>query len=333
MRAIVIDQFGPASVLQIREIDPPRPGPGEVAIKVALTGVNFADIMIRRGGYGRAGLPPLTPGLDCVGTVIEIGAGVTDIRVGQRVAAFPVGGAYAEIVVAKATLTYVLPDAVSDDDASALTMLVTAYNCLTLAGRMLPGETVLIHAGAGGVGSIAIQLAKCLGAGRVVATVGSAAKLAFAKAQGADIVINYRDQEIGASLHSATSGTGVDLILDSVIGPVFEGSFAALAPFGRYIVYGASSGEAAQIATGALHQSSRSVIGYSTGSYRRHRPEALRPAVNAVLGHVAQGDVRVPIGGRFALADTAAAHEFVEGRTSTGKIVIEVGSIAGASQP
>ena len=324
MRAIIIDQFGAPSVMQLKDVDAPHPGPQQIAVKVAKTGVNFADIMVRRGGYGRGSQPPLTPGLDCVGTIAELGAEVTGFRVGQRVAAFPDGGSYAEIVLARPELTYALPDAVADDEASALTMLVTAYNILTMAGRMQHGETVLVHAGAGGVGSIAIQLAKRLGAGRVIATVGSAAKLAFAKAQGADVVINYRDQEIGASLHSATGGKGVDLVLDSVIGPVFEASFEALAPFGRYIVYGAASGEPASVATGALHHTSRSVIGYSTGSYRRFRPEALRPSVTAILGLVAQDEVSIPIGGRFMLADAIKAHEFVESRASMGKIVLDV---------
>ena len=326
MRAIVLDQFGPASVMALREVDTPRPGPRQVAIKVSKTGVNFADIQLRRGGYSRGGKPPFTPGLDCVGTVIEAGAEVSELRVGQRVAAFPDGGSYADIVLAQPALTYPLPDAVSDDEASALTMLVTAFNIITMAGRMVRGETVLVHAGAGGVGAIAIQLAKRLGAGTVIATVGSASKLAFAKAQGADIVINYRDQEIGASLHSATGGKGVDLILDSVVGPVFEGSFEALAPFGRYVVYGAASGEPASALTSALHQTNRAIIGYSTGSYRRLRPEALRPSVTAILALVAQDEVAVPIGGRFALESVVQAHEFVESRASMGKIVIDVAS-------
>lgn len=322
MRAIVIESFGAPSVLQVKEVPDPVPGPGQIAIKVSLTGVNFADIMTRRGGYARGGQPPLTPGLDCVGTVVALGPGVSDFAIGQRVAAFPDGGAYAETVLARPALTYPLPDAVSDESASALTMLVTAYNLLTVAGRMAAGETVLVQAGAGGVGSIAIQLARHLGASRVFATVGSAAKLSVARAHGAEIVINYRDQEIGASLHAATEGKGVDLVLDAVVGPAFEGSFESLAPFGRYVVYGASSGEPVSVSTSDLHQTSRAVIGYSTGSYRRYRPEALRPSVTAVLALVALGEVKVPIGGRYALGDAAAAHEFVEQRASTGKVVL-----------
>lgn len=322
MRAIVIDQFGGPEMLKCVDVATPKPAAGQMAIKVSMTGVNFADVMTRRGGYGRGGTPPLTPGLDCVGHVVELGDGVTGFKIGQRVAAFPDGGSYAEIVLARPVLTYALPDSVTDESASALTMLVTAYNILTMAGRMSAGETVLVHAGAGGVGSLAIQLAKRLGAGKVIATVGSPAKLAIAKQFGADVVINYRDQEIGASLHSATDGKGVDLVLDSVIGPVFEGGFEQLAPFGRYIVYGAASGEPAQIASNALHQTSRAVIGYSTGSFRKFKPDALAPGVRAVLAHLVQGDLVVHIGGRFRLDEAAQAHAFIESRTSIGKIVL-----------
>ena len=322
MRGILIDRFGGPDVLSWVELPTPEPGPGEVAIKVTMTGVNFADIMVRRGGYGRAATPPLTPGLDCVGEIVALGEGVTGFRTGQRVAAFPNAGSYAEVVVARTELTYAISDAVSDESASALTMLVTAYNLLTLAARLSQGESVLVHAGAGGVGAIVIQLARIFGAGQIVATVGSAQKLAFARQQGADIVINYRDQEIGSSVHAATNGRGVDVILDSVVGDIFEGGFDILAPFGRYIVYGMASGVPATVPTSALHQTSRSVIGYSTGSYRKFRPEALRPSVNAVLGHVAQGEVKVPIGGRFSIDRAAEAHIFVESRASMGKVLL-----------
>ena len=324
MRVITLDQFGGPEVLKCIDVPTPKPDAGQIAIKVSMTGVNFADVMVRRGGYGRGGVPPLTPGLDCVGRIVELGAGVTGFKIGQRVAAFPEGGSYADIVLARPVLTYGLPDAISDESASALTMLVTAYNILTLAGRMSADETVLVHAGAGGVGSLAIQIAKRLGAGKVIATVGSPAKLAIAKQFGADIVINYRDQEIGASLHSATGGKGVDLVLDSVIGSVFEGGFEQLAPFGRYVVYGAASGEPAQIATNALHQTSRAVIGYSTGSYRKFKPDALAPSMRAVLAYVVQGDVSVHIGGRFKLENAAQAHQFIESRTSIGKIILDM---------
>ena len=324
MRAIVIDRFGGPEVLKLVEIPDPTPGAGEVLIEVAVTGVNFADVMVRRGGYGRGDLPPLTPGIDCVGRIVALGEGVTGFRNGQRVAAFAKTGTYAERAVARVELVYALPDQITDESASALVMLVTAYNVLTLAGRMNPGETILVHAGAGGVGSLAIQLARHLGADKIVATVGSAAKLASARQFGADFVINYRDQELGASLQSALDGRGVDVVLDSVVGAIFEGGFNQLAPFGRYVVYGASSGEPATIPTNVLHQSNRAVIGYSTGTYRKLRPEALRPSVDAMFSHLVQGDVHVHVGGRFTLDQASEAHAFVEGRESIGKVLINV---------
>jgi NADPH2:quinone reductase len=324
MHAVEVRSLGDPSVLEWRARDEPVPGPGEVAIRVTQTGVNFADVLARRGAYHGGQQPPFVPGLDCTGTVAALGDGVDALRVGQRVAAFPPNGSYAEVVVAPAATTYALDAAVSDDDAAALLMLVTAYNVLTLAGRLAPGESVLVHAGAGGVGTTAIQIARALGAGTIFATAGSDAKCAVARDAGADVAIDYQREDFAARVLDATGGRGVDLILDSVAGDVFTAGLTALAPFGRIVAFGNASGTPGTVRTNELHASNRAVIGYSSGSYRKLRRHALRPAAEASLQLVADGKVHMVIGARFALRDAADAHRLVESRASHGKVLLTV---------
>jgi NADPH:quinone reductase len=322
MLAIEVQQLGDPDVLVYRELPEPRPGPGELAIRVTRTGVNFADVMARRGRYHGGQQPPFVPGLDCAGVVTALGEGVQGFRVGERVAAFP-AGSYAEVVVAPAVLTYSLDERVTDDDAAALLMLVTAYNVLTLAGRLQPGETVLVSAGAGGVGSTAIQIARALGAGTILATVGSDEKRAIALRAGADHVFRYDADDVAAAVREATGGAGADVILDSVAGDAFAVHLAVLAPFGRLVAFGIASGSPGTVRSSDLHPSNRAVVGYSSGSYRKLRPAALRPAADASLRLAAEGKVHVLAGARFPLREAAAAHRLVESRASHGKVLLE----------
>jgi NADPH2:quinone reductase len=289
---------------------------------VIQTGVNFADVQARRGAYHGGQKPPFVPGLDCVGTIVALGDGIEGLRVGQRVAAFPPNGSYAEVVVVPATTTYPLDPAVPDDDAASLLMLVTAYNVLIFAGRFVSGESVLVHAAAGGVGSTAVQMARALGAGTIFATVGSEAKVAIAREAGADVVIDYRREDFARRVLDATNGLGVDVILDSVAGEVFNAGLTALAPFGRIVTFGIASGEPGTVRTNQLHPTNRAVIGYSSGSYRKLRPEALRPAVVASLQLVAENKVHVVVGARFPLREAAEAHRLVESRAGHGKVLL-----------
>jgi NADPH2:quinone reductase len=324
MHAVEVRAYGDPSVLEWRERPEPVPGPGEVAVRVAQTGVNFADTQARRGAYRGGQKPPFVPGLDCVGTIVARGDGVENLRPGQRVAAFPPDGSYAEIVVVPATTTYALDPAISDDDAASLLMLVTAYNVLSFAGRLAPGESVLVHAAAGGVGSTALQIARALGAGTIFATVGSEEKRAVAQAAGADVVIDYRREDFARRVLDATNGRGVDVILDSVAGEVFTAGLTALAPFGRLVAFGMASGTPGTVRTNELHPTNRAVVGYSSGSYRKLRPGALRPAAEAALRLVAEGKVHVVVGARFPLREAAEAHRLVESRSSHGKVLLTV---------
>jgi NADPH2:quinone reductase len=322
MHAIEVAELGDASVLRWIEKPEPVPGPGEVAIRVAFTGVNFADIQARRGAYHGGQKPPFTPGLDCSGTITALGSGVQGLRVGQRVAAFPDGGSYAEVVVARAILTYPLDDAISDEAGASLLLLVTAYNTIVLAGRMQKGDSILIHAAGGGVGSTAVQIAHVLGAGKIFATAGGAEKVEVARKAGADVAIDHNAEDFAARVKAETGDRGVDIVLDSVAGDIFKSSLPILAPYGRYVVYGMASGTPGIVQSDMLHSSNRAVLGYSSGSYRKTRPEGLRPAADASLKMVAEGKVTPVIGHRFALRDAAKAHELVESRKSHGKVLL-----------
>ncbi|MDB5071677.1 MAG: qor [Candidatus Eremiobacteraeota bacterium] len=322
MHVVEATSFGDPSVLAWRERDEPVPGSGEVAVRVTQTGVNFADVQARRGAYHGGQQPPFVPGLDCAGTIVALGDGVEGLSLGQRVAAFPPSGSYAEVIVAPAMTVYALDAAISDDDAASILMLVTAYNVLTLAGRLAKGETVLVHAAAGGVGSTAVQIARALGAGRIFATAGNEAKCAIARGAGADLAIDYRREDFARLVLDATDGRGVDLILDSVAGDVFTAGLTALAPFGRIVAFGNASGTPGTVRTNELHPSNRAVIGYSSGSYRKLRPEGLRPAAEASLRLVAEDKVHVIVGARFALRDAAEAHRLVESRDGHGKVLL-----------
>jgi NADPH2:quinone reductase len=324
MHAVVIEAVGTPDVLQWKEQPDPKPGPGQVAIKVGLTSVNFADIQQRRGSGAGVTKVPFVTGLDCMGTVAALGEGVTNLRVGQRVAAAPDNGSYAEIVVARAILTVPVDDTISDEAAASSTVLVTAYNLLTLAARLQAGDSVLVHAAAGGVGSVAVQMAKQLGAGRVFATAGGEKKLQIARECGADVAIDYTKDDFAKAILDATDGKGVDVVLDAVGGDVFAKGLPALANFGRYCVYGQSSGSPGSLTTDSLHRSNRAVLGYSSGHYRRNRPEKIRPAIEAAFKMAANGKIQILVGGRFPLREAAKAHQLVESRASTGRIFLTV---------
>jgi NADPH2:quinone reductase len=321
VHAIVVPRTGDASVLEWTERPDPKPGPDQVTIKVSLTGVNYADIMRRRGGY-RGGPPPFVPGLDCVGTILAVGREVTDLKVGQRVAAFPEDGGYTEIAIARDILTYALPDAVPDEAGASLTMLVTAYNTLVTCARLERGESVLIHSAAGGVGSLAIQIARALGAGTIVAVAGGAEKVKFAHSLGADITIDHTTENMAAKLEPI--GAKVDVVLDAVGGETFNSTIALLAEYGRYCIYGQASGEPGEVFTNVLHSGNRAVIGYSTGGYRASRPERLRLGVEGAFDLVSEGLVKVIVGARYPLRDAAEAHLHVESRASHGKTLLTV---------
>lgn len=322
MRVVEVTGFGPPDVLVLGERPLPDPAPGRIRIRTALTSVNFADIKSRRGETG-ARVLPFVPGLDACGTVDAVGEGATRFAVGERVAAYTVGGSYAEYVLADERLCFALGDDIGWEQGAAIGILITSWNVLMAAGGFAAGESVLVHAGAGGVGSILVQLARAQGASRVFATVGDPAKAAVAQRLGADEVVSTRERDFDRVVNDLTGGRGVDLVLDSVSGATAERGMSCLAEFGRLVIYGHSGGAAARFDSEQLHKSNRAVIGYSSGGHRGARPEVLRAAAETMLALVRKGALEVLIGRRFGFADAAAAHELVEERRSVGKVLLE----------
>lgn len=322
MRVVVATALGEPDVLALDERPVPVPGPGEVTVRTAFASVNFADVKARRGGHHLEREVPFVPGLDVSGTVEAIGAGVTDLAVGDRVAAAPDGGAYAEVVRARAGLVYPLDAHTDLRQAAGVVALMTAYNVLLLKGALAPGETVLVQAAAGGVGTLLLQLAKLHGAGRVIGVVGSEAKVDVARRFGADEVLVVRDTDLRPPLRRAAPD-GVDLVLDSAGGDAFAAALEALRPFGRIVSFGDTGGAPGPVPTAGLHKRNQTILGYSSGHYRKHRPAGVRFAATRALEHLAASELCVEVTRVFPLAEAAAAHRLLESRASTGKLLLE----------
>lgn len=321
MNVVVATAFGEPDVLRLEQRPAPTPGPGEVTVRTAFASVNYADVKARRGGHHTGAKVPFVPGLDVSGTVEQVGEGVTGLRLGQWVAAAPDGGAYAEVVRARAALVYPLAEGVDPRRAAGVVALMTAYNVLLVKGALQPGETVLVQAAAGGVGSLVLQLAKLHGAGRVIGVVGSTAKVEMAKRLGADEVLVVRDEDLRPHL-AAAAPEGIDVALDSAGGDAFVAAFEALRPFGRVVNFGDASGTPGHVSVSRMHKQNMTVVGYSSGHYRKNRPDGVRLAAERALAHVAAGELTVEVTRTFPLAEAAEAHRLIESRASTGKLLL-----------
>lgn len=325
MKAIHVTHFGTADNMIYVDLEIPRVHPHQLLIRVKTTSVNFADIKSR---YGKKGQNlPFIPGLEVAGIVENVGTAVTNFKVGQRVLAFPHHGSYAEYVVADENLSFVIPDTINFDIAGGCGVVsFLSYKLLADVARLEVGETVLIHSAAGGVGTTATQIAKALGAGKVIGTVGNESKFPIAYGAGADHVVNYGMAHFAKEIHEITDGKGVDIILDSVGGDITEHSFDCLAKYGRLVIFGNSSGRYSQLQTGDLHASCRSVLGYSFGTTRKERPETLKQVATQVFRLIEERKLDIKISNTFPLRDATLAHEVVESRKSTGKILLNMES-------
>ncbi|MFF4043954.1 zinc-binding alcohol dehydrogenase family protein [Streptomyces sp. NPDC001816] len=322
MRAVELQEYGGPEVLKAVTAKAPEPGPGQVSIDVAYTGVNFADLKARAEGY-RVPRLPYVPGLEVSGRIRALGAGVTGLAVGQEVAALTEGGAYAEVAVADTTTVFPLPAGVDLRTAATLpTVLPTAYALIHTVGRLQPGESVLIQGAAGGVGTVAGQLARAAGAGAVYGVVSSAAKAAYAKEHGYDEVFVGAFQD---PVRQATGGRGVDLVLDPVGGDTLRAGLASLAPFGRLVSFGnAGSAEPWTVGQPELYPLGISVAGFSILTLARTAPAELRRLSEQAFAKAVDGTVSLPVTAEFALEEAAEAHRLMGSRTSTGKLLLRV---------
>ncbi len=322
MKAIHVTAYGGPENMILTEAERPVPAAGEVLIKVKAASVNYADIKARYGKKGGGPLP-FIPGIDCTGTIEALGDGVKSLYHGQRVIAFTSQGSYAEYAVAPAMLTFPIPKSISDIQAAASPIAgVTSLKLLAEVARIQQGDTVLIHAGAGGVGTTAIQLARILGAGSVIATAGSPEKTAYAMEAGANYAACYTKEDFSEKVMEWTEGKGADIILDSVAGTVTGKSLDCLAPFGRLVNFGNASGSAGTVQTSDLHSSCRSLLGFSFGTVRKKKPHLVKNSAERVIEFLENGQLSMKVGKTFSLAEAAEAHTWIESRQSKGKTVL-----------
>ncbi|HEX8983246.1 MAG TPA: zinc-binding dehydrogenase [Ktedonobacterales bacterium] len=326
MRAVVVSRHGGPEVLETREAPAPEPGRGQVLIRVAYAGVNFAELMGRSRGGAYARELPYIPGYEVSGAIEALGEGVDGLRVGQPVAALSIFGGYAELAVAQAALTFPLdgrPRTISLEQAAAFpTNGITAYDLLTRAGRLTAGERVLVHAASGGVGSAVGQIARALGAGQILGVASTAEKAAAAKAFGYDAVFPTATYEQGVM--EATGGKGVDIALDPSGEPTRSRNRALLAVFGRLVVFGNASGAPEEpVIPSSLMGSNTSVVGYSITALTRTAPVRVAESAKHVLDLMADGKLTFTID-TLPLEDAAEAHRRIEARTHVGKLLLAV---------
>ncbi len=326
MRAIVVPSFGEPEVLTMRELPDPHPGPQQVSIRVAYVGVNYADILARRNRYHDVELP-FVPGMEVSGYIHEIGEGVAGLHAGQPVTAFTMRGGYAELVIAQANLTFPLDGTHGVLDlatAAAFPAVVpTAYDMLVYSARLQAGETVLIHSAAGGVGSVAGQLARYLRAGLVLGTVGSEQKVAYALSSGYDHVF-LRDSFVEA-VRTVTAGRGVDVVLDPSGEPTRSQSLSLLAPFGRLVVFGYASGNPdVPLEPRMLMAGNKAVVGYSISALNKTNPEHTAATIRRAIDLLVEGHIHIDITDVLPLEQAAIAHHRMESNTTTGKLLLRV---------
>jgi NADPH2:quinone reductase len=314
VRAIQITRYGGPEVLEVADLPEPKPGDGFDVVTVTGAGVNYADTHQTENSYLSTTQLPLVPGSEVVGTLSD----------GRRIAAMVGVGGYAEQALAPAALSFELPDAVSDGLALALMVQVlTAWHLLRTSTHLAEGESVVVHAAAGGVGTLAIQLAKLWGAGRVIGVASSADKRELATRLGADATVDSASSDFAAALRDANGGRAVDIVLEMTGGSAFDASFDALAPFGRIATYGMAGRVPPQpLEPRALMTNSRTVVGFwlvncigTAGMI--HEPMA------EMLDLVASGKLEPVVGGTYALADARQAHEDLRSRRTTGKLVLD----------
>ncbi|GCF09823.1 quinone oxidoreductase family protein [Dictyobacter arantiisoli] len=325
MKAVVIPRFGGPEVLEVREVPVPQPKAGEVLIEVAYAGVNYSDLMGRSRGGTYARELPYTPGYEVAGVIQALGEGVEGLQIGQRVAAMSIFGGYAEFAVAQAALTFPLDsfaNAIEMEQAAAFPMVaITAYDLLTRAGRICEGESVLIHSAAGGVGTVAGQIARALGARLVLGVVSKAEKVAEARSFGYDQVFPVADFE--QKVLEATHGKGIDIVLDASGEPIRSRNLPLLARFGRLVVFGNASGNPEKaLAPGELLRLNCSVVGYSVSALMKTSPHVVAETAQQVIRLIAESKLKPVISEVLPLEQAAEAHRRIEARSHVGKLLL-----------
>jgi NADPH2:quinone reductase len=313
MRAVQIEEFGGPEVLKLADLPQPEPGDDELLVEVSHAGMNFADTHQRENSYLAKFELPLVLGGEVAGTDQD----------GRRVVALLKSGGYAEYAAAPCATTFPIPDGVDDGEALALVIQgLTAWHLFRTSAKLAEGESVVVVSGAGGVGNLALQLAKPLGAGRVIATASTEEKRELCLELGADAAVDPAEDDLTAALIEANGGERVDVVLEMAGGRTFDACMEALAPFGRLVAYGIAGREQNTLETGRLMRKSRAVIGF----WLMHclgRRDMIEEPLEDLFERVARGELKPRVGQTYALSDVRQAHEDLQGRRTSGKLLLD----------
>ena len=322
MRAMVVEDWCDPKDMRLVDLPDPQPGPGEVTIDVRAVGCNFFDILIAQGKYQVRPPRPFSPGGEVAGMIRAVGPDVEGLRVGDRVFAMLGYGGYATVARAPAASVVRMPATMSFEHGAAFGVVYqTSYFALVYRAALRPGETLLVHAAAGGVGLAAVQIGKALGA-RVLATAGSPDKLAIAKQNGAELAFDYSTPDWVEHVKEATGGRGADVIYDPVGGEIFDLSTKCIAFAGRLLVIGFASGVIPTIQVNRVLLKNIAIIGLHWGAYRQHDPEKIPQAMEALFAMYDRGAVKPVVASTYPLAAAAAALDEIASRKSVGKVVL-----------
>ncbi len=321
MKAIMCREFGDLSVLKLEDVPDPVAGPGQALVRIRACGINFADSIMAAGKYQNQPALPFTPGSEIAGDIVALGEGVTAFSIGDRVMGLTSGG-YAELAAVDVTRLSPLPINLSYEQAASFAVTYgTSHVSLAHRARLQPGETLLVHGAAGGVGLTAVELGKIMGA-RVIATAGGPDKLEIARAAGADETIDYLAEDIRERVKALTGGKGADVIYDPVGGDVFDASLRCVAFEGRILVIGFAGGRVPQIPANHVMVKNVDIIGVNRPAYDALAPEVSRRSQEELLGWLAEGRIRPLVSRTFPLERAVEGLESVVTRKSTGKVVI-----------
>jgi NADPH:quinone reductase len=323
MKAIIVREWCEPRDLLIDDVGLPEPKEGQVRIKVRSAALNFPDILLIAGKYQVKPPLPFSPGLEVAGTIDSVGKGVKGLAPGQRVLAQLSVGGFAEFAIAPEAAIQTIPDGMSDDEAAAFPLVYqTSYFGLAVRGALQKQETVLVHSAAGGVGLAAVQLARALGAGKVIGTVGSDHKRDLVRKNGADVVINYRTEDFVEIVKRETNGRGADIIYDPVGGEVGQRSTKCIAFEGRLLIIGFTSGAFSNFVSNHILIKNYSIVGVHWGLYHQHQPAKIALAWTKLWELYRDGLIKPVVGQRFSMQQIAEAMEALTSREMVGKIVL-----------
>ena len=327
MRALLCERHGPPEDLVIREVPVPEAGAGKLVIRVEAAGVNFPDTLIIRDAYQIKPPLPFAPGGEAAGIIETVGPGVEHFRPGDRVAAMSTWGAFSELVAVDATGASRIPDEMPYDVAAGFTIVYgTGIHALAQRAALQPGETLLVLGAAGGVGIAAVEIGRAMGA-KVIAAASTPEKLSFAKAHGAEELIDYSQPDFRDRIKAATGGRGPDVIFDPVGGDLAEPAFRSISPNGRYLVVGFAAGGIPSIPLNLPLVKSASIIGVFWGAFLNRYPQVHAANMERLYGWYREGALNPEISRRFAFEDGAAAIRWVMDRRALGKVVLTMGNI------